>query len=367
MVLFEPLKIRNITLKNRIVLPALKLMLGLNNPRAHEFYLERAKGGVGTIIMQGTPIDFFTDDNAWGHPGAVKKLIQGMRPFTEEIRKTGAKIGIQLWHGNRLPGIYGSISRADSKKVAPTDKNGMQALTADEIQLISEKFGQASEKAKEAGFDFVELHGAHGYLLCQFFSGADNKRTDKYGGDVYGRMRFGIDTVKTVRSAVGNDFPIFYRIGAEENLKDGVTINESRLYSVELEKAGVDVIDVSVGRSSEFSPSPSKKAKMGTYAYLSHAIKQSVNIPVVAVGRINTQEVAESILNRKKADLVAIGRQMIADPYWPKKVKHRRTDEIVACLSCNSCFGPVMGGKWKPGDPVCKVNERAGREIDIPF
>lgn len=367
MVLFEPLKIRNITLKNRIVLPALQLMLGLNNPRVREFYLERAKGGVGTIIMQATPIDFFIDDNAWGHAKALEKFIQATQLFTEEIRKTGAKIGIQLWHGNRLPGIYGSVKKADSKKVAPSEKNDLQALTAEDIHLISKKFGLASKRAKDAGFDFVELHGAHGYLLCQFFSGADNIRTDKYGGDVYGRMRFGIDTVKTVRNAVGNNFPIFYRIGAEENIEDGITIVESKLFSVELEKAGVDVIDVSVGRSSEFTPSPSKKAKMGTYAYLSSAIKQSVNIPVIAVGRINTQKVAESILNREKADLVAIGRQLIADPYWPEKVQQHRTDEIVACLSCNSCFGPVMGGKWKPGDPVCKVNERAGREIDLPL
>ena len=249
--------------------------------------------------------------------------------------------------------------------MAPSAVDDRRALTKDEIQSIISKFGSASAKAKEAGFDFVEVHGAHGYLPCQFFSGADNQRTDEYGGDLYGRMRFGLELVQAMRSQVGKDFPVFYRIGAEEKRPGGITIKESQAFAAELEKAGVDVFDVSIGLPTGRNASPTKRAKMGTFVNLAEAIKKSVSVPVMAVGRINLPEVAESILEEGKADLIGIARQLLADPYWPKKVQEGRADEIVACKSCNTCFIPMRSGTWKPGNPICAVNERAGREVDL--
>jgi len=368
MKLFEPLTIKNMEMKNRIVLPPMQLALGVRNPRVQAYYLERAEGGAGNIMLAAISVDLFIDDQAWGRPGGAAKLIESMKSFNGEIKETGATVGIQLWHGNRLPAGTGNANLTTGELVAPSAKDDKRELTMGEIRSIIEKFALASEKVKASGFDYVELHGAHGYLLCQFFSGADNKRTDEYGGDVYGRMRFGIEAVKSTREAVGDDFPIFYRIGAEEKRAGGVTIEESKLYAAELEKAGVDVMDVSVGGEDKgHRAAPTKKAEMGTYVYLAEAIKQEVSVPVIAVGRINTPEVAESILTEGKADLIAIGRQLIADPFWPKKVMEGRTDEIVACDSCNKCFLPLRSGKWNPGDPVCQVNERAGREIDVPL
>jgi 2,4-dienoyl-CoA reductase-like NADH-dependent reductase (Old Yellow Enzyme family) len=364
MKLFEPITIKHMEMKNRLIMPAMQLGLGLRSRRAQNYYLERAKGGVGAIIMAATSVDLLTDDQAWGRPDGVIQFIGSARSFTEAVRNSGARIGIQLWHGNQLPAGSGAGVLPGAEMVAPSAKNNLRQLTVEEIKSIIEKFGAASGKAREAGFDFIELHGAHGYLLCQFFSGADNNRTDHYGGDVSGRMNFGLETVKAAREAVGDDFPVFFRIGAEEGIPEGVTLDQSKLFAVELEKAGVDVLDVSLGRNEGQSASPDKNAEMGTFAYLAGAIKQEVNIPVIAVGRINTREVAESILTQGQADLIAVGRQLIADPHWPNKIKENQIDEVVACESCNTCFGPLLSSKWRPGDRICKVNERAGKEID---
>lgn len=365
MKLFEPVEIRGMVLNNRIVMPAMQLGLGLKNRRSRGFYLERARGGAGAIIMCATSVDLLIEDDAWGRPDGVAIFVETMRFFTEEIRNTGTKIGIQLWHGNQFPAGNGAAIVPGAESVAPSAVDNMRALTANEIQEIVAKFGQASASAKKAGFDFVEVHGAHGYLICQFFSGADNKRTDQYGGDLSGRMRFGVEIVQSMRKATGNEFPIFYRIGAEEKRAGGITIGQSKKFAVALEKAGADVFDVSIGLPTGRSASPSKRANMGTFVPLAEKIKHSVSVPVMAVGRINDPNLAETILNEGRADIIGIARQLLADPYWPIKAKENRAQEIVPCKSCNTCFRPMRSGKWKPGDPICEVNPSAGREVDI--
>jgi len=364
MKLFEPLTIRGMVLTNRIVMPAMQLMLGLRNRRARAFYLERAQGGVGAIVMCATSVDLFIDDTAWGRSDGVRQFKASMLAFTEEVRGVGARIGIQLWHGNQLPPGNGVSTMPGSELAAPSAVDTMRALTKDEIRSIIRKFALAAGAAQEAGFDFVEVHGAHGYLPCQFSSGADNKRTDEYGGDLQGRMRFGCEMVESMRETVGNAFPLWYRIGAEEKRAGGITIGQSKSFAAELERAGVDAFDVSIGLPTGREASPTKRAKMGTFVYLAEAIKEVVSAPVMAVGRINSPEVAESILADGRADLVGIARQLITDPAWPHKAREGRAEEIVSCTSCNACFEPLQGDIWRPGDPLCTVNKRAGREID---
>lgn len=363
MKLFEPLTIRNMTLKNRLVLPALHLNLGVRSSRFKAFYLERAKGGVGTIITSGTSVDLLVDDTAWGKAGSLSKYVEIMQDFTTAIHESGTRIGIQLWHGNQLPAGHGGYL-PHAAQVGPTATELLRELAVDEIQRIIDHFAVAASTAKKAGLDFVELHGAHGYLLCQFFSPLNNQRTDEYGGSLGKRMQFGLDLVRAVRSAVGEDFPIYYRIGAVEHLPGGIKLEESREFAVQLERAGVDVIDVSLGRSLKLGASPTAKSEMGTFIPLAEAIREKVKIPVIGVGRINTGDVAEAALVDSRIDLVAIGRQLIADPFWPQKVQEGREDEIVICKSCNRCFGPIRNRKWRPGFRICKVNDRAGREAD---
>ncbi len=347
--------------KNRIVMPAMQLALGLTNKRARAFYRERAKGGVGTIIMTGTSVDLLNENEHWGRPDGLERLEKGMKDLTGDIHKHAVKIGIQLWHGNQIPAGIGLPIPA-AKQVAPSAIDGMKQMTTKEIQSIIEKFARAAKNAKQYGLDFIQLHGAHGYLLCQFFSGADNRRTDEYGGSLENRMRFGIETVEAVREAVGKSYPISYRIGAEEDRPGGITLVQSKKFAVELQKAGVNWFDVSLGGNLKRKPSPLKRAKMGTFADLAAGIKSVVDVPVMAVGRINTGQIAASILKEGKADLVGVARQLLADPHWPKKVKQGKESAIVVCESCNNCFKPIRSPKWRPGDQICKVNSSAGRE-----
>ncbi|MFZ1983585.1 MAG: NADH:flavin oxidoreductase [Desulfatitalea sp.] len=365
MKLFDPLTINGMTLKNRIVMPPMQLRMGLGNPRVRAYYLARAQGGAGAIIMCATAVDLLVDDAAWGRADGVQRLVDTMRTFTDEVRQTGARIGIQLWHGNYWPAGSGG-ERPDAEQVAPSATGKRRALTVAEIQAIIGKFAGAAATSRNSGFDFVEVHGAHGYLVCQFFSGADNRREDSYGGDLQGRMRFSVETVQAMRLAVGKDFPIFYRLGAEERRPGGITLRQSRAFAVELQKAGVDAFDVSIGATVGRSASPGPRAKPGTFVPLAQSIKAAVSVPVMALGRINAPELAEAILTEERADLVGIGRQLIADPQWPDKVRTGRADRIVACLSCNGCFQPLRNSEWswKSDKALCKVNPSAGREVD---
>lgn len=361
--LFSSLCINGMELRNRIVMPAMQLRLGIGNPRARAYYLARARGGVGAITMAATAVDLLVDDSAWGRPDGVSHWVEKMRDFAAEVRQNGARIGIQLWHGNQWPAGNGG-NDPTAIQVAPSALKGARALTIAEIREIILKFGRAAATARSAGFDFVEVHGAHGYLVCQFFSGADNRRDDAYGGDLEGRMRFGLEVVQAMRQTVGANFPIFFRLGAEEDRPGGVTIDQSRYYAAALQKAGVDAFDVSIGKSEGRKASPRTKARMGTFVELARQIKSAVSVPVMGVGRINTLAAATAALETGGLDLVGVGRQLIADPQWPEKLRTGQSDKIVACLSCNTCFTPLDSNQWRPGNRICKVNPGAGREIE---
>jgi 2,4-dienoyl-CoA reductase-like NADH-dependent reductase (Old Yellow Enzyme family)/thioredoxin reductase len=361
MKLFEPITIRSMTLKNRIIMPPMQVSLGFRNARAQAYFAERARGGVAAIITPATSVDSFIFDDAWGRVGGAARFIDGVRLLVDVVHDTGAKVGIQLWHGNYLPQGIGMMERR-GQPVAPSPREEMRELTVEEIHSIALKFALATVGAKLAGFDFVELHGAHGYLLSQFFSPAFNRRTDEYGGDLVGRMRFALECVSTTRIAVGEDYPIFFRVGAWEDMEDGIKIDEAVQFAAELERAGADVIDVSVGHLNEpgFGASPGPDKPMGTFVHLAEAIKKKVTIPVVAVGRINTPDIAEALLVKGKADLVAIGRQLIADPFWPNKVAAGQIEDIVPCLSCNVCLDTAFTAE----ELKCSVNASLAKEAE---
>jgi len=379
MKLFEPITVRGMTLKNRIVFPPMVVMLlDYRSRELGSYYVERARGGAGTVIVNYTHTDMFVSDETWGRPEEAERFLTESRAFTDAVRQAGARIGIQLSHDNQLvlrsPGTEGAyrewIAPSPKGEEGPPLRYGLfpprRELTISEVGAIIGKFATAAGRAKSAGFDFVEFHNAHGHLPGQFFSPADNLRTDRYGGDLSGRMRFGLECIRAMRAEVGDDYPIFVRLGAEDDRPGGTTLAESTVFAAELEKASADVIDVSVGLTTHSrgyfnNLSPTRKFPMGTFVHLAEAIKQQVNVPVVAVGRINRPEVAESVLTSGKADLIAIGRQLIADPFWPKKVAEGRSNEIVECESCNHCFR----GLWGWSHFYCRLNENAGREWTI--
>lgn len=370
MKLFEPIRIRTMEVPNRIVYPAIQLNMGMTNRRARGFYTERARGGAGLLLTANTSIDNFACEELWGGTAGLKDFVTRLCTFTGAVHQAGAKIGVQLWQANRFPQGRGvqvasrEMYPDSGERVAPSAVEDMRALTIPEIEAIIYRWAKGSRNVRDAGFDCVEMHGAHRYLLAQFSNAESNQRTDKYGGNLAGRMKMGIDVVTAVRAFVGPDFPILFRLGALEI--DGKIHPDTLVYAQELEKAGVDCLDISTGGWGPIPTSPPKKYEMGTFVYLAEPIKKVVKIPVIAVGRINTPEVAESILTKGQADMVAIGRQLICDPFWPQKVKEGRFKDVVACDSCNiNCYSPAFERKLPTDAPICKSNERVGKEWEI--
>jgi 2,4-dienoyl-CoA reductase-like NADH-dependent reductase (Old Yellow Enzyme family) len=360
--LFSPIDIKGLKIKNRIIMAPMALSLGFRSQRARAFYIERARGGVGAIILPGTAVDILASDEAWGKSEALASFLQGLSSLVADIHDAGTKVGIQLWHGFHFPA---GLTGTQGELIAPSPVGEARELKAAEIENIIGKFAAATTRTKEVGLDFVNIHGAHGYLLHRFFSPLDNQRSDKYGGSVRKRMTFALECIKAVRQAVGRDYPLFWRLSAEEGVVGGITLAQSIKLALALKKAGIDVIDVSYGRSLR-QIMPSKKQPMGTYVPQAEAIKREVNIPVIAVGRINSPQLADDIISQNKADLVAIGRQLIADPEWPRKAQEGRYDDIMYCDSCNkNCVRSIPEVKKATASEdlsLCNLNERAGKE-----
>ncbi|MFC1886172.1 tRNA-dihydrouridine synthase [Thermodesulfobacteriota bacterium] len=371
MKLFEPIIIHRMEAPNRIVYPAIQMNMGLTNRRARAYYAERAHGGAGIVTTANVSIDNLASEELWGGPEELDGFISRLRRLVDQVHDAGSLIGLQLWQANRFPQGRGVLlagvetDPGGGDRVAPSDREDMRELTIPEIEAIIYRFAKGSLNVRKAGFDFVELHGAHLYLPCQFTSPEHNTRTDKYGGDPKRRMQFGIDLVKAVRAFVGPEFPVFFRLGVLE--KDDETHPDSIAYAKALEKAGVDCLNVSLSGVGRKQITPTKRQRMGTFAHFAEAIKKNVNIPVIAVGRINSPKVAEKIIETGQADMVAIGRQLIADPFWPQKVRENRFSDVIACDSCNiNCYSSIYKRKLPENAPLCKNNPRVGREWEIP-
>ncbi|MFC2017715.1 NADH:flavin oxidoreductase [Chloroflexota bacterium] len=371
MKLGEPVTIRDMEIRNRVVMPAMAILahwLGLDGSTEAtiDFYGRRANGGVGAVIVGSLPPSAFIPEEDLKQTVAPHLVMGALERLAARMHESGTRIGVQLWHTNMCPSGT-ARSPFPQEWVAPSPRveqhspyqpvgEKMRQLTVDEIHAIIGRFALASSRIKESGVDFVEFHQAHGHLPYQFFSPIENQREDRYGGGAAGRMRFGLECINEMRKAVGEDYPIFVRLGAVDEAPGGVVPADAVDYAVELEKASVDCLDVSVGSCSKTDyasyVSPRKKTPMGTYASLAETIKKKVSIPVVAVGRINTPEIAEEILGRGQADLVAIGRQLICDPSWMNKVIENRADEIVSCTSCNT-FCWFRASRGKPATHCC--------------
>ena len=240
--LFTPFRVKDLELRNRIVMAPMQLSLGFRSPRARAFYLERARGGVGAIVLPATAVDILASDEAWGKSGGLDSFLEGMAALVSDIHDAGAKIGIQLWHGFNFPA---GLTGVGGELIAPSAVGGARELKASEIKVIVEKFAAAAASAKKAGLDFVDIHGAHAYLLHRFFSPLDNHRSDKYGGSVEKRMTFALEVVKAVKKATGADYPLLWRLSAEEGVVGGIMLEDSIKLAAALKKAGVDIIDVS--------------------------------------------------------------------------------------------------------------------------
>ena len=362
--LFSPFRIGNLDLKNRIVMPPMATHFaaedGSINDRHIAYYLRRIKGGVGYITSEHTGI--MKQGRAFPNMTLIDsdQHIPHFKRLVEAIHREGGKIVIQINHAGRQTSssITGSPIVAPSAIPCPVRKEMPKELSQEEIQKITDAFGEAARRVREAGADGVEIHMAHGYLLNQFLSPFSNQRTDEYGGDPNRRMRTALEVLRTVRNRVGSDFLVLCRLSADEYVEGGLKLEDSKEIAKALERNGADALHVSACvAASGYLNHPPYYADEGIFAHLAQGIKSVVSIPVIAVGRIRTPELANQILEEEKADLISMGRALIADPDLPSKASQGGTEEIIPCISCNRCILSIRKGALQ-----CAVNPETGRE-----
>jgi len=368
--LFSSFTIKNLALKNRIVMPALaSFMIGNDGSITEdtvEHYRRRAGGGPAMVIMEACAIS--PEGVVSPHQARIydDRLIEGLSKIAAAMKAEGAVPAVQIHHGGRQTSVkvIGRKPLAPSALPCPLIRGDVEPLSIDGIGQLVQKFGDAADRAKQAGFEMIEIHGAHGYLVNQFLSPFSNIRDDAYGGDVAGRTRFAREIVEEMRRRVGPAFPLSFKISAEEHVENGLTTDSSIEILKILVAAGIDVVQVSAGNdvTPEWISQPMFMEK-ACLVESAARVKKALDIPVMAVGRINDPRTANEIIASEKADLVCIGRGLLADPELPNKARQGRVDEIRTCIACNTCMQSI----FKKGRIECLVNPMLGRENDMAF
>jgi 2,4-dienoyl-CoA reductase-like NADH-dependent reductase (Old Yellow Enzyme family)/thioredoxin reductase len=365
---FEPTSIGQMQLKNRIVMPPMGTGYAEKSAvsqRMLDYYEARARGGTGLIIVEGSAPGLQCTVSPQASLGD-DKFIPGWQKLTDAAHKYNAKIAIQIMHAT-LENWDGKVVQVSpSPLIVPARVMGIAGgppheLTVEEIAERVEWFAAAARRAKEAGFDGVEIHGAHQYIVAAFLSSATNQRTDKYGGSVENKARFLVEILQAIRAEVGPDFPVWVRLNAQEwGVENGVTIEETKQVVPLVVAAGAQAIHVSgYGAGSYITTAPISDTP-GFLIPLAEEVKKLTKVPVIAVGRLDL-ELGEKILEEGKADLIAIGRRLLADPDLPNKVAEGRLDEVTSCIGCMECIERLAFAEHGEG-VTCTINPTTGRE-----
>lgn len=361
--LLEPITFAGLRLKNRVVMPPMGMGFchedGTVSDRVVNYYVRRAESGVAMIVVENCIID----PDVLGVGPELNlyedRFIPGLARLAEAIKKPRAVAGLQLNHMGRQTTLGTPVAPSP---ISISERGPLpHVLSAAEIRHIIDEFVAASRRAQQAGFDFVEIHAAHGYLACEFLSPLSNQRDDEYGGDFDRRLRFPLEIVRGIRQVCAERFPIQFRLSGSEYCEGGLTVDDTAQIAQRLVEAGVASISVSAGnwQSLHYIMGPMFMPP-GFLAEDAARIKRAVTAPVIAVGRIHSLEVAERVLQEGKADLVAVGRALIADAEWVRKIQEGRVDDIRPCISCNTCVDFVS----RALEAKCTVNAALGREYD---
>ncbi|MFH0845302.1 MAG: FAD-dependent oxidoreductase [Pseudomonadota bacterium] len=385
MKLFESCNIGAITLRNRLVMAPMSTNFpeeGFVTDEMIAYYEERAKGGVGLIVIEDGIVDVPRGNHVKNIVAVDDdRYIPNLQKLASAVHRHGAKISIQLSHSGRrggrvskktgcmdvtrgvLPVAPSAIAHPVTGQVVPKE------LSIEEIEEITGKFASGAKRVVEAGFDIISIHCAHMYLCGEFLSPWANHRNDQYGGDLNGRMRFVTEIIKKIHQTVAESVPIICRMNGREPA-GGNTLEEIRQIARHFQNVGVNALHISVGfgaaiKDPNFIPSITPmRAPDNCIVFLAANIKKAVNIPVIAVNKIKDTQAAEQILQEGKADLIAMGRPLIADPYLPLKAYEKRFDEIRPCIYC--CQGCAQNILEKDAPLACSTNPMAGREIEGP-
>ena len=321
--LFSPISIKGLSFKNRIVMPPMATNFGIVTDQSIAYYTKRALGGVGSIIIEGVPTHLFRD----------RQFQDRLKLLADSIHRNNVNVFVQL-----------------TIRSNPQPRRDVTDIPIDEIRSFIDDFVYAGKVCLEAGFDGVEPHGAHGFIMNQFFSPIFNRRDDDYGGDVYRRMRFSLEVIRGLRSIANDKFLILYRHTPVEWREGGYSLEDTILFGRELKKEGLDVLDIS----------PSTPPGSYDYGILAKEVKRQVDIPVIMVGKMHISDLAEDRIKNGYADFVAIGRALLADPFLPKKMQDGRFAFINSCKQCNI----MCHGYLRRRIPIsCIMNPSVGREF----
>jgi 2,4-dienoyl-CoA reductase (NADPH2) len=365
--LFKPVRIGKLELPNRVVMTAMHLNYtpgGRVSERLIAFYEERARFGLSLAIVGGCTVDEYS-----GSPDMLSLKddadMDGLKRLAEAVHRAGGHLFAQLYHA----GAYAhSVFLGGKQALSPSGvfsrftKETPREMTRSDIIWVIENFAKAAQRAKDAGFDGVEILGSAGYLISQFLSPLTNKREDEYGGPLENRMRFGLEVLRAVRQQVGSDFPVSYRIAGNDFVPGSHTNEEAKAFAQALDREGVEAINVTGGWHETRVPQLLMSIPYGAFTYLARGVKEVVNAPVIACNRINDPLVAEEVLRQGAGDLVGMARAFLADPQILEKAKEGRLQDIVHCIGCaQACFDHVFMMR-----PVsCMLHPRSGREFEI--
>jgi len=368
--LFSSFDIKNCHLENRIVMPGLASFLieddGSITDKTVEHYRLRAAGGPAMVIVEACAVS--PEGIVSPHQARIYDdcFVDGLGRIAAAMKAEGCVPAVQIHHGGRQTSakVIKQPPVAPSPIPCPTIRGDVAPLTVDGIHALVSKFGDAAERAVDAGFELIEIHGAHGYLINQFLSKFSNIREDAYGGSIEGRTRFAKEIVQEIRKRMRPEFPLSFKISAVEFVKGGLDVEESIQILKILMEAGVDMIQVSAGNDATpewiCQPMFMEKACLSGFA---GEIKKNVNLPIMTVGRINDPLIADEIIEKGIADLIGIGRGLLADPEMPKKAREGRLDDIRRCIACNTCMESI----FRRGRVECLVNPVLGREKEMAF
>ncbi len=371
--LFSEGKIGSLTLKNRLVVPGMGTTLlqydGHMTDAFIDYWVERAKGGYGLLITEyngvnpqgsANPMELMISDDSY---------IPGLQKLTEAVHAYGAKMFTQLHHAGRETNT--SHTRmpvvAASAIPCPHNRDLVEEMSTEQVYQTIQDFVDGAIRAKKAGFDGVELHGAHGYLISNFLSPYSNKRTDEFGGTITNRARLAVNIVKGIKTACGADFPVSFRISAEDKVHGGVDIHEVKPIIRLLEAAGIDALNINQATYGSWQNLIScYHLKPGANLDYVHELRKVVKVPIITVGRFSDPAFIDSVIEEGEVDFIATGRQSLADPYFPQKLLNGQEDEIIPCVACMTrcqtlrcVLGPMDYGM------SCMMNPFTGHETTM--
>ncbi|MFC2165744.1 NADH:flavin oxidoreductase [Acidobacteriota bacterium] len=348
-ILFTPIPIGAITIPNRFVRSATQDFMatdeGFITDRQVSLFRNLAEGEVGLIITGHA----YVNPEGKASPRQIgiydDTFIDGLKHLVDEVHRFPSRIFLQIAHAGRQTKekLCGCTPLAPSSVYEPVFKVNPKEMTTEDIETTILDFIRAAERAKQAAFDGIQLHVAHGYLLSSFISPHTNRRTDAYGGSIEKRLKIVVDIVRGIRSNLGRDYPLIIKLNATDYLPEGLTVEESVAIARILEREGIDGIEVSGGMAEAEKASmwkgPFTEEEEGYFVANASRIKSAVSLPVFGLGGIRTYKVMENILNSGKADLISMCRPFIRDPFLIKKIRAGETEQS-ECISCNKCLNP---------------------------